>query len=614
MKRIILTPILCVLIAVCTNFHQLLATTIVPFDNYAEMARAAKSVVLARMIQSSELTIGNNTYQVFEFAVESNVKGNLVENARFTIKSLSFKTNDGLRFVVADDLSFEEGRSYMLALDDHMAEMKIPLLLNYAILEKVTLNNKDYLVPTPTSKKAMMLPTPSGKTPEPLIEVDKIQFLNNLKSALANEKQWNVFDSKADRIVRIETRAAPTGCLFLGDNGTQIGFRWQNNSSANPLRIWKESTGDLSMGTPSNVFTIVDNALNALTSNYNISLSNQGTTTFTPSCVASGGGAADPEGSSNFFSTYNALAPVNGKIKTIITFNDICNSITNLSSCAGVLAYGGAYFGSPFHTFNGSSWYTAQYGYIVVNNGVGACMSAANYAIMLEHELTHVLGMDHLNATAYPNSNMNPSCCKLIGTKDRECMDFAYSASAILPVELTDFQVTANSNDKVNINWASATEINHKLYDIERSQNGKDFESIKQTAAKGDVNKAAQYSFIDETPYSGVSYYRLRMIGKNGSDDLSKVLSVTFKSSKVRLKFYPNPVQDNVRIYIASPTSDDFNLDIFDVTGKLIWSKKIKTESESSESLVDTHNWSKGVYFVKLSSESTVITEKIMKY
>ena len=613
MKRITLTPILCVLLALCTNSTQLSATTIVPFDNYAEMARAAKSVVLARMIQSSELTIGNNTYQLYEFAVESNVKGNLVENARFTVKSLSFRTNDDLRFVVADDLSFEEGRSYMLALDDYMAEMKMPMLLNYAILEKVTLNNKEYLVPTPTSKKAMMLPTPSGKTPEPLIEVDKIQFLNNLKSALANEKQWNVFDSKADRIVRIETRAAPTGCLYLGDNGTQVGYRWQNNSSANPLRIWKESTGDLSLGTPSNVFTIVDNAITALTSNYNISLSNQGTTSFTPTCLTSGGTATDVEGSSNFFSIYNALTPVNGKIKTIITFNDPCNSITNLSSCAGVLAYGGAYFGTPFHTFNGASWYTAQYGFIVVNNGVGACMSGTNYSIMLEHELTHVFGMDHLDPTTYPNNNMNPSCCKLINAKDRECMDFAYIAQ-VLPVELTDFQVTASNNDKVNINWASATEINHKLYEIERSQNGKDFESIKQTVAKGDVNKAAQYSFIDETPYSGVSYYRLRMIGKNGTDDLSKVLSVTFKSSKVRLKFYPNPVQDNVRIYIASPSSDDFNLDIFDVTGKLIWSKKIITESESSESLVDTHNWSKGIYFLKLSNKSTVITEKIVKY
>ena len=350
-----------------------------------------------------------------------------------------------------------------------------------------------------------------------------------------------------------------------------------------------------------------------MTSNYNISLSNEGTTSFTPTCLTSGGIATDVEGSSNFFSIYNALTPVNGKIKTIITFNDPCNSIANLSSCAGVLAYGGAYFGTPFHTFNGASWYTAQYGFIVVNNGVGACMSGTNYSIMLEHELTHVFGMDHLDPTNYPNNNMNPFCCKPINAKDRECMDFAYIAQ-VLPVELTDFQVTASNNDKVNINWASATEINHKLYEIERSQNGKDFESIKQTAAKGDVNKAAQYSFIDETPYSGVSYYRLRMIGKNGTDDLSKVLSVTFKSSKVRLKFYPNPVQDNMRIYIASPSSDDFNLDIFDVTGKLIWSKKIITESESSESLVDTHNWSKGIYFVKLSNESTVITEKIVKY
>ena len=608
MKRIILTPILCVLLAVCTNFNQLSATTIVPFDNYAEMARASKSVVLAKVIRSSEQSFGSNTFRVFEFEVESNVKGNLSVRTQFTIKSLSFKTNDGRQFVVADDISFEEGRSYMLALDDFNAEVKTPKLFNYAILEKVTLNNKEYLVPTATSQNAVLLQTPSGKTPEPIIEVDKIKFLNNLSAALLNEKQWNIYDSKADRIVRLETRATPAGCLYLGGTSTIAGYRWQNNSSSNPLRIWKESAA----GTAG---VNVDNAIIALTNNYNISLANQGTISFTPSCMTSSMTATSAESSANFFAFYDGLSPTTNDNKTIVMFNDPCNTIADLSSCAGVLAYGGSYAGcTPNHSFNGSTWNSSCYGFVVVNNGVGSCLTSANYAIMLEHELTHVLGMNHLSSTAYPNSNMNPTCCNVINAKDRECMDYAYSASAILPVELTDFQVTANSNDKVNINWASATEINHKLYDIERSQNGKDFESIKQTAAKGDVNKAAQYSFIDETPYSGLSYSRLRMIGKNGSDDLSKTLSVTFKSSKVRLKFYPNPVQDNVRIYIASPSSEDFNLDVFDVTGKLVWSKKVSTQSESTEWLVDTHNWSKGVYFVKLSNPSTVLTEKIMKY
>jgi hypothetical protein len=70
--------------------------------------------------------------------------------------------------------------------------------------------------------------------------------------------------------------------------------------------------------------------------------------------------------------------------------------------------------------------------------------------------------------------------------------------------------------------WNTAREINVKDFTIERSNNATHFISIGQVAA----TNAAGYSFADQNPLSGVSYYRLKIMDKDGSFKYSKIVTI----------------------------------------------------------------------------------------
>ena len=579
--------------------NPILATTIVPFDNYLEMAKASKKVVIAKMTNVKKESFNNNIHDVFEFEVVNSIKGNVVQRSIFNIKTLSFSTLDGLKYVVPDDLSFEVGHSYLLSLDDLDMDMKQPKLLNYAIFEQVKVNNHEYLVPAANSRNAILLPTVSGKTPEPMIDVDKEKFVSNLKASLFEGRIWDIKESKADRVVFLEQRAAPTGCLYLGVSSTITGLRWENLTSR-PIKYWSTGTAEEN--------SYVATAVTELSSNYIVNFTSGGTLA-APSC-----GMGDYD---NIISFINNLPPSSGADiarKAVVIFDDPCNIVTDLTPSGGVLAIGGAYYGcTANHTFNGATWGSACYGTVTVNNGTGAFLnSSTNYTIVLEHELTHVLGMDHLDATFYPNNNMNPSCCNSINTKDIQCMGFAYVASSALPVELSSFGAKI-SGETTHLAWTSSSEINHDKYVLERSADGKTFESLGDFLAKGSPSQSADYQYADILPLKGTNYYRLRIVSTEGEVEFSKIVSVQFEASKMNVKIYPNPTDGIVNFYIISPTSNQFNFDVFDITGKQVISKVIPNGLNNNILSLPTENWAKGMYYMRLSDNTSVVTQKFMK-
>ena len=87
-------------------------------------------------------------------------------------------------------------------------------------------------------------------------------------------------------------------------------------------------------------------------------------------------------------------------------------------------------------------------------------------------------------------------------------------AGAVTPVELRYFKAAALKNGNL-LTWATATEINTIHFDMGRSADGKNFETIGQTKAKG---HHSTYEFTDEAPNSNVKniYYRLKINDLDG--------------------------------------------------------------------------------------------------
>ena len=120
-------------------------------------------------------------------------------------------------------------------------------------------------------------------------------------------------------------------------------------------------------------------------------------------------------------------------------------------------------------------------------------------------------------------------------------------APAVLPVELLDF--TGKNREGGNLlTWATASEVNNKGFQVERL-NGNDWQNIGFKTAN---NKASNYQFTDNTPLS-ISSYRLRQIDNDGTETLSKIITIQNKGTKGKLAVYPNPVANVLTVELDSP-------------------------------------------------------------
>lgn len=163
-----------------------------------------------------------------------------------------------------------------------------------------------------------------------------------------------------------------------------------------------------------------------------------------------------------------------------------------------------------------------------------------------------------------------------------------------LPIELLYF--TAKPVDKtVNLDWATASETNNDYYEIERSTNGVDFEFVNKINAYGNGNSVIKqtYNTIDEKPYKGISYYRLKQVDKTGDFKYSNIVSVEF-NSKSFVNIFPNPASNQLNINYSEDFTNASIKIINSVGAEVITNSLI----DSFKGNLDVSNLADGIYYV----------------
>ena len=177
-----------------------------------------------------------------------------------------------------------------------------------------------------------------------------------------------------------------------------------------------------------------------------------------------------------------------------------------------------------------------------------------------------------------------------------------------LPVNLISF-TAKETNNKVQLDWATATEYNNDFFVLERSQNGADFESIAEVKGAGNSNIIQTYCFTDANYPSGVIYYRLKQYDFDGTETVFKTITIDMKNKGNVIQ---NMYVENSNLNIRFKNSlDQLNVYIIDINGRIL-SKQNISDRNSNEVKIDMNGYQHGVYFIRVETNNQQINRRFV--
>jgi Secretion system C-terminal sorting domain len=179
---------------------------------------------------------------------------------------------------------------------------------------------------------------------------------------------------------------------------------------------------------------------------------------------------------------------------------------------------------------------------------------------------------------------------------------------AALPVKLASF-TSQKINAGIQLNWQSTSELNFGYYEVEKSIDGKNFNSIGTIHGKASNGNGASYTFTDAAIIADKQYYRLKMVDKDGTIKYSYILMYNNKQL-LTLSVYPNPVVNTIVITHPKITEGAM-LQILSAEGKLI--KNIPVQVGTTQSTSDIGNLPKGSYLIMFTSNDGKTTVRFVK-
>ncbi len=190
------------------------------------------------------------------------------------------------------------------------------------------------------------------------------------------------------------------------------------------------------------------------------------------------------------------------------------------------------------------------------------------------------------------------------------------SGASPLPIELLSFTAVVNETQQVELNWVTASETNNDYFTVEKTSDGINYEVVAVVDGAGTGTQMLHYKAIDQNPYYGVSYYRLKQTDFNGIYSYSPLVAVTIETNVAfSISIYPNPGNGiSTNIVLIAAEGQEIPVYITDVLGKECYYNNIKATQKGTGTyeINFPEELSPGVYFLSAIYGDKVFSQKII--
>ncbi len=233
------------------------------------------------------------------------------------------------------------------------------------------------------------------------------------------------------------------------------------------------------------------------------------------------------------------------------------------------------------------------------------------------------LQIAHYNGSVWENLGQNaiasvdPGWIRVTGVSSFSPFTFGSTTSDnTLPVDLVSF-TAREDNNKVLLDWQTASEINNDFFEVQRSEDGDNWEVIGQVDGNGTINEVLNYDYTDNRPLFGTSYYRLRQVDFDGQFEYSSVQSVTieFDGPDLQVSLYPNPTtKHNINLRLVSLNNrNKVKLRLIDMSGKVFLDEFVEISKFNKDQKIKAHTeLHKGIYILEVDQNGIVSKHKVI--
>jgi hypothetical protein len=173
----------------------------------------------------------------------------------------------------------------------------------------------------------------------------------------------------------------------------------------------------------------------------------------------------------------------------------------------------------------------------------------------------------------------------------------------LLPIELDYFKGKVDKT-KVELNWKTISELNVAYFEVEKSIDGVNFETLDHQL----TNPQQTYQIIDHQPYVGINYYRLKEISIDDLISTYNIISVQYQPTTSNIKL----INDQLIITAMGDVSTEIS--VFTPNGQILTTRHISINKGINTTNLSSENWAQtsGVYFLRVKMNNIIETYKFI--
>lgn len=184
-----------------------------------------------------------------------------------------------------------------------------------------------------------------------------------------------------------------------------------------------------------------------------------------------------------------------------------------------------------------------------------------------------------------------------------------------LAISFAGFEAHRTVNNKAELNWEYVTDETIAKFDIQRMVAGNDFETIatvEQVAGKNTLNK---YNYLDQHPYAGQNFYRIKAIQANGKEVFTNIKMVDIKvdNQLAIVETFPNPATSSFNVTLISPEQKAAVVKIYNTTGVAVAEQNVSLNKGNNTVSLNIGSLAAGMYNVVIISGNETAKTRIIK-